>query len=104
MRNQDRRNRSPEQTFSSGMSIDFTNVTCINFTVTIDIGTGKLIICKQRRSFCVSICFTDIASIDSAVTVNIAFQMYLHILRHRFRTHCDRVFPSDMIFFDTLIM
>ena len=50
------------------MSIDLTDVTCIDLAVTIDIGTGKLMTRKQNSFFCVSICFTDIAGIDSAVT------------------------------------
>ena len=45
-----------------------------------------------------SICFTDIAGIDLAVTVDVAFQVYLRILRHRLSSYRDRIFPRDMIF------
>ena len=80
------------------MGIKFANITGIHFTVAVDVSAGKLIPCKQGRTFCVSICFADIAGIDLAVAVDVSFQVYLRILRHRLRSYRDLIFPRDMIF------
>ena len=73
------------------MGIQFANITGIHFTVAVGVGADQLIPCKQGSSFCVSIYFTDIAGIDLAVAVDVAFQVYLRILEPVRSDRCTAV-------------
>ena len=80
------------------MGIDFTNITCIYPTVSVNIGTDEFIAFKYGSTSCMGICPAYITGVDFAVPVDIAFQMYFYILRYRLGSYCNRILPCDMIF------
>ena len=79
------------------MKIQLVNITDRHSAVTVDVCTGEFIPKQYLLSLRVKVCFIDITDTDSAVTVDIAHQVYLHILRHRIRSHCNCVLPGNMI-------
>ena len=78
------------------MKIDSVHIADIHHAVAVNVRAGKIIPGQCDSSLRVEVSFVDIAYIYTAVTVDIALQMYFHILRHIFRTHCDRVLTGNM--------
>ena len=85
------------------MRIDTHCIHGSDFSVCTDnIGTFKSIISKECYSFCMGIYSHIIHRSNCSVSVDIALQMYLHILSNILRTHCDGVLSRDMVIFHHL--
>ena len=84
------------------MKIQPVNITGVDFSITIYVRTGKFIASQYIFTFCMKVCSVNITGIYLAITIDIAFQMYLRILRHILRTHRDGILPGDMVIFHHL--